>query len=58
MKVCINLLLQGYDSVKIFTEASANSGEDVWGQNLLGLNLTRSHLSSTRLLSFQVQPSV
>jgi len=28
-----------------------NSGEDVCGQILFGLNLTRSHLSSSRLLS-------
>lgn len=46
------LSLQVYDGVKIFTEASLNSGEDVWAQIPSGLNLTGSYLS------VQVHPSV
>lgn len=50
------LSLQGYDSVKILTEASANSGEDVWGPIPSGLNLTgRIYLALDRLV-FKFSP--
>lgn len=50
------LSLQGYDSVKILTEASVNSGEDVWGPIPSGLNLTgRIYLALDRLV-FKFSP--